>query len=823
MQRTASHTRRSAKKPLSSADLVRDFGAKAKVTREGVRALYEILVADEASEAGTALDRWKRLVSGACGRQVDRPSRGTEALAKRCGLSLRPLRPAEMLFAVETYYALVVNMLVWEVSAFWGDTPTPAERLSGVASVDRLRHEIEALQCGGPFEGSAAVGFSKDDPFSWHTAAWDEPLAETVRRLADRFRRYGPAVDRPRVRNGGDLLKALYEDLFPREMRHVLGEYYTPDWLARHVLDEADYCGRPDARLLDPACGSGTFLVAAIERVLARHERREIHGLNDPELVHKIVANVVGFDLNPLAVLSARANYLIALGGLARHAGPLTIPVFLRDSILDDANAAAPSGGLFDCVVGNPPWIAWDDLAADYREATKPLWQRYGLFSLSGSEARHGGGKKDLSMLMLYVAADRYLADRGQLAMVITQTALQTKGAGDGFRRFRLGDGGTPLRVVRVNDLADLRPFPGAANWTATIALEKGSPTAYPVPYVKWLLSKKTTEPEGTAKGRFLQRPCTAQPIDPSRPGSPWLIRPEGLKTDWARLVGPSDYRAHLGANSGGANGVYWVDVLGPADGGVLVRNVTRRGKRTVATVEHVVEPDLLYPLLRWADVGRYQAVAKTHLLLTQDVDTRRGVDEAAMRRRYPRTLAYLQRFAEVLTSRAAYKRYQHGGPFYSMYDVGRYTVAPVKVVWRRMDRRIRAAVVETLDHPLLGPRPIVPQETCVLIAADGADEAHYLCAVLNSAVVNFLVRSHSVRGGKGFGTPGMLDYLRLRRFERSDRRHARLADLSRSAHRAAGAGAQTGQFNDEIDRVVARLWEIDDQGLTAIRRELDD
>ena len=55
----------------------------------------------------------------------------------------------------------------------------------------------------------------------------------------------------------------------------------------------------------------------------------------------------------------------------------------------------------------------------------------------------------------------------------------------------------------------------------------------------------------------------------------------------------------------------------------------------------------------------------------------------------------------------------------YSMYNVGPYTLAPLKVVWRRMDRRINAAVVEAIDDPLLGRRPVVPQETCVLTACD--------------------------------------------------------------------------------------------------------
>ena len=284
---------------------------------------------------------------------------------------------------------------------------------------------------------------------------------------------------------------------------------------------------------------------------------------------------------------------------------------------------------------------------------------------------------------------------------------------------------------------------------------------------------------------------------------------------------GKSDYTAHLGANSGGANGVYWVEVLNAAEGGVLIRNIAARGKHAVDTVEQVIEPDLLYPLVRWSDVRRYSAVPRGHILLAQDPATRAGIGEDVMRQRYPRTLAYLEQFRGLLTARAAYRRYQQGGPFYSMYNVGPYTVAPVKVVWRRMDRRINAAVVEEIDDPVLGRRPVVPQETCVLVACDSADEAHYVCAVLNSAVVNDLVSAHSVRGGKGFGTPGMLEYVPLRRYQTNDPRHAALAALSRKAHgalllrsqsdcRDETLRASTGtlaEIQRQIDQVAADLW----------------
>ena len=227
--------------------------------------------------------------------------------------------------------------------------------------------------------------------------------------------------------------------------------------------------------------------------------------------------------------------------------------------------------------------------------------------------------------------------------------------------------------------------------------------------------------------------------------------------------------------------------------------------------VERTIEPDLLYPLLRWSNISRWRATPSGYLLLAQDPARRKGIDEAVMRERYPKTFAYLSEFRERLVARVAYRRYQSHAAFYSMYDVGPYTVAPIKVVWRRMDRRINAAVVEPRDDPWLGPRLPVPQETCSLIAAASSDEAHYLCALLNSAVSNFIACAHAVRGGKGFGTPGILEYLRLQQFQPHDPQHRQLADLSRQAHTAAGLGEVPGDLQAAIDRAAAEL-----QGLSA-------
>jgi hypothetical protein len=221
--------------------------------------------------------------------------------------------------------------------------------------------------------------------------------------------------------------------------------------------------------------------------------------------------------------------------------------------------------------------------------------------------------------------------------------------------------------------------------------------------------------------------------------------------------------------------------------------------------------------LVRWADLGRWHATPSAHILLTQDAATRTGIDQAEMRREYPKTHAYLRRFERVLSGRAAYRQYQQSKAFYSMYNVGTYTLAPIKVVWRRMDRRINAAVVEEVDDPLLGPRTLIPQETCVLIEAESADEAHYVCAVLNSSIVNFLVASHSVVGGKGFGTPGMLDFVKLVRFDPGNPRHAELSACSRMAHMAVACGNDPAETQRRIDQLAGELWELAPSELKAI------
>ena len=127
-----------------------------------------------------------------------------------------------------------------------------------------------------------------------------------------------------------DLLKVLYESLIDPEQRHDLGEYYTPDWLARKVVRRA--LDEPaDQSCLDPACGSGSFLFHAVR---LKREALIAAGVAPGAVAARCCATITGFDVHPVAVIFARVTYLLALGdALPARAGDISLPVYLGDAL----------------------------------------------------------------------------------------------------------------------------------------------------------------------------------------------------------------------------------------------------------------------------------------------------------------------------------------------------------------------------------------------------------------------------------------------------------------------------------------------------------
>ena len=214
---------------------------------------------------------------------------------------------SDELFVTHTYLVLTAELL--------------AHAVMGIP-IDAVEEDVRALLEGRQFDLAGLHGVVEADFFDWPAAVpAGAPIIKGIaRRLA--------SFDWSQVEH--DVLKALYESVIDAETRRNLGEYYTPDWLADKMVAET-YTDPLHQRVLDPSCGSGTFLFWAIRRLVGACEDA---GLDNRATVAQVIDRVHGMDLHPVAVTLARVTYLLALTPerLADR-DELTVPVYLGDSV----------------------------------------------------------------------------------------------------------------------------------------------------------------------------------------------------------------------------------------------------------------------------------------------------------------------------------------------------------------------------------------------------------------------------------------------------------------------------------------------------------
>ena len=232
------------------------------------------------------------------------------------------------------------------------------------------------------------------------------------------------------------------------------------------------------------------------------------------------------------------------------------------------------------------------------------------------------------------------------------------------------------------------------------------------------------------------------------------------------------------------------------------------------------VEDFFVYPMITLRNVKKWKIKGYSYTLQMQNPGKRIGVDESWVRANLPKTYEYLKAFEQVLLNRAAYKKFMKNrkAPFYSMYNVGEYTYAPYKVVWNRMGSRITSCVVSTVNDPFLGEKHVLPDNVLSFIPADNEDEAHYICAVMNSAVTDVILRSLA-GGTKSFGTPKIVqDTIKIPVYDGTNKIHKRLCDLSKKAHEAAKEDLESMyEIEKEVNDVVAVLYGISERELLTV------
>jgi hypothetical protein len=207
-------------------------------------------------------------------------------------------------FLVHTYLSVFSKMIAYHV----------------LSRVDRTDDEtIKSIINGDEFNKFNVERFVENDFFHWVVK---EPFFSTLRPMFLSLRRTIADYGLSRVEE--DILKGVYQELIDLDTRHALGEYYTPDWLCERMVAELTLTSTD--RILDPACGSGSFLRATVDHLK----------LKDPHSTASQLANAVyGIDIHPLSVQIAKTTLLLALSQkLSEATEPVCLNVFLANSLL---------------------------------------------------------------------------------------------------------------------------------------------------------------------------------------------------------------------------------------------------------------------------------------------------------------------------------------------------------------------------------------------------------------------------------------------------------------------------------------------------------
>jgi len=134
-----------------------------------------------------------------------------------------------------------------------------------------------------------------------------------------------------------DILKGVYQELIDLDTRHSLGEYYTPDWLCERVVNEFNF--KKTDKILDPSCGSGSFLRAALHKIKKQNSNITIEELSN---------NIFGIDIHPLSVQIAKTTLLLAFGKeISKLKKPIHINVILANTLLSPEGVTSLFGSEF--------------------------------------------------------------------------------------------------------------------------------------------------------------------------------------------------------------------------------------------------------------------------------------------------------------------------------------------------------------------------------------------------------------------------------------------------------------------------------------------
>lgn len=815
----------------------------------------------------------------------------------------------QALFALHSAYAIVLKFLAYRVVSdlrFGKPLQNYKDQLSAQSKV--LRSFCASLEDGEIFRQIGILNLLEGDFFSWYCDAnqWNDDLANEIKEILEILGRYEDISKIFSTVDAIDLFRDLYEATVPRVVRASFGEIYTPLWLAEHIIKSS--VTEVNWSVLDPCCGSGTFIIAAISQM-----RKENRSATRDELLKKILLRISAIDLNPLGVLTTRINYFIHISDLLpKSLHKLVIPVFLGDAsyvpekvyisdveclryelktlkepicvdlptsivkntskfvevmykyegFVRSKDAVSASNLLFLClnkkdrkqeiqkvinrltnqlvslekkgwngiwariltnflttaclkdftnIIGNPPWIDWKNLPEGYRNRIKSLCIDKGLFSGAG---RTGGINLNICALITHVSITSWLKEDGKLAFLMPRE-LSCQSSYEGWRK---SVGGTNRDFLELHDWSNAgRPFdPGSEDFmTYIIGKPKTKKKAKNIlPVIRYSM-KKGDKKEAhkwknliEAQKNLETKSSFAGQIIPNSTSYTFAETEDEL-CKFEKASGSCSYIGREGIEFYPQElFVFKYEEPGPSQGLVWVRNIQKaKSKYKIPSQRILLETKYLYPLVKGPFIYKFKHKYDNLVVPFpyEESDPHRPISIDRLRNESNYLLTYYQKYKSIIISQTDFSdkiRGPDAGEFYGIARTGPYSFQKFRVAFRD-NTKWRAVVVSSTKMPWGENKNFVFQNHAVSICERSdksgyitEDEAHYICAILNSPTVEkFIYASSDARSFK------IRPPVFIPRYNIKNVLHAKLSNISRMAHLSP-------DNIDEILPIIDELYE---------------
>ena len=507
------------------------------------------------------------------------------------------------------------------------------------------------------------------------------------------------------------------------------GIYYTPtyivDYIVRNTVGELLKTKKVDInkiRILDPACGSGSFLIKAFDIIKEYHKTKDKNyeqmrldvdvGLPYSMKESILKNNIFGVDLDKQAVEIAQLNLLLKIAEKGHKLPVLRKNIQNGNSLIDDSLIAGDTAfkweerfkeitkeeGGFDVIIGNPPYVRQEE----FSEIKPYLQKNYEVYR----------GMADL-FVYFFEREINLLKEGGYFGMIVSNKWLRA-GYGAGLRKFL-----SKFWIEQFIDFGDLKVFPDATIYPCIIIIKKINKPNPKIQVCKMDTLSFTSLDEYIKKNQFL---VNQNELDEKE----WNIQSAKANQLLKKITSSgTELESYLGSNINrgiltGLNTAFVVD---------------EKTKNELVS-EDSKSTEIIKPLLSGSEIKRYNISSKSKYLIF----TRRGIEI----NKYPAIKKYLQKFEAELTPKISPSQKKGRKPgdykWYEIQDVIAYhkEFEKHKIVWGNLATKASFAFDDTGSY--------VNAPGCIL-----PTNSKYVLGIINSKLISYFLKSICAERQGGF------------------------------------------------------------------------